>query len=225
MEENAATTNTLQHTQPPSRQRPRKDFARIFVGLEPPKGLVRELSRVRDRYGKLPYLRWLLPSDWHITVLFIGVVHRSVLPSLQEGLAEVAQAHASISLTLANIMYAPPFKPSSMVWARFEQSEALDALARDVLQKIRAVGLTLPHTHAGEVTIPHITLARFRKDVRVSRTHLRTIRAERLREWEVEFNRLVLYETVGVGDRGKRYTKVAQFRLQEEGEVFPASGA
>lgn len=61
---------------------------RLFVGVRPP-------AAVRDVVGTVPRwedpsFRWTTPSQWHVTLRFLGAVREDEVPALASALARVA---------------------------------------------------------------------------------------------------------------------------------------
>jgi 2'-5' RNA ligase len=187
--------------------------ARTFVALEVPTSLVKPLARIRDRYGKLPYLRWTLVRDWHTTLLFIGATPRFRIEEVVAALDPLARVFGPIPLTVERIGYAPPDRPPSMVWVYLSYSPLLEELARLVTEAVRC--LAVPEDpRVGTLPLPHITLARFR-DRRPVPAHQRvTFRVAEVVGTEHLFSRLALYESCRMGKgRGTTYRQLASWRL------------
>ncbi|GIW68360.1 MAG: RNA 2',3'-cyclic phosphodiesterase [Candidatus Parcubacteria bacterium] len=192
-------------------KRPR--FKRTFVALEVPQTLLRPLARVRDRYGRLPYLRWGLVRDWHLTLLFVGKTPPERVEDIARGLHSVARSFAPLELSVERLGYAPPGKPAAMVWAQLTPSPALDLLAQSVDAAVRAV-VAPEDSRAGAVPLPHITLARFRERKPVPLSRLVALRAQNLVGTEHMFSRMVFFESVSRGPgEGTTYRPLASFRL------------
>ena len=68
---------------------------RLFVGLEVPEDIGSALSMMR---GGLPGARWIDPSDYHLTLRFIGDIDRRAARDIEDELAEID--HEPISVTI-----------------------------------------------------------------------------------------------------------------------------
>lgn len=62
----------------------RAQVMRLFVGVWPSVEVVRQLERI-DR-PEHPAMRWTTPSQWHVTLRFLGEVDRSEVPLLTDAL-------------------------------------------------------------------------------------------------------------------------------------------
>ncbi|GIW68663.1 MAG: hypothetical protein KatS3mg100_157 [Candidatus Parcubacteria bacterium] len=186
---------------------------RTFVALEVPQTLLRPLAQVRDRYGRLPYLRWGLVRDWHLTLLFIGKTLPERVEDIARGLASVARSFAPLELSVERLGYAPPGRPAAMVWVQLTPTPALDLLAQSVDAAVGAI-VAPEDSRAGAVPLPHITLARFRERKPVPPSRLVALRAQDLIGTEHIFSRIVLFESVSRGrGEGTTYRPLASFRL------------
>ncbi len=125
---------------------------RLFTGFEIPENLGFELSLKR---GGLAGARWIEPSDYHITLRFIGDIDHSLardIDSLLSGL------HAPpLEITLDGLMSFGGDKPRILA-ARVKPNEALLDLQSHQERLMRRLGL------APELRkfTPHVTLARLR---------------------------------------------------------------
>ena len=113
---------------------------RLFAGIEVPPHVRAMLSGLQ---GGLPGARWVEPSDFHITLRFIGDIGN-----------RMAQAIASL---LADVGSFGGDKPHS-VFATVEPNRSLTDLQSEVERLVRACGLPVDKRKFQ----PHVTLARLR---------------------------------------------------------------
>jgi len=72
---------------------------RLFVAIQLPGGVVRELSEVSKRLrSDQDGLRWASPESWHITLQFLGDTPTMQYTFLIAGLREVRSSPVPISL-------------------------------------------------------------------------------------------------------------------------------
>lgn len=144
---------------------------RLFLAVPLSPEFEKSLKDLRNIYGKIPYLRWLPEKNLHITVLFLGEVEENSLGRLSNNLEKVVQDLPSFVLKFKKIDYAPPGKLARMVWAYFESNDAYIKLVDVCTSLIRQTipSLKLDDKYKSKNNIenikPHITLARFRKEV------------------------------------------------------------
>jgi RNA 2',3'-cyclic 3'-phosphodiesterase len=125
---------------------------RLFTGFEIPAALGFELSLKR---GGLLGARWIEPSDYHITLRFIGDIDHALARDI-DGLLTIIRA-TPIELTLDGLMSFGGDKPRILA-ARVKPSSALLELQAEQERLMRRLGLAPePRKYT-----PHVTLARLR---------------------------------------------------------------
>ena len=150
---------------------------RLFAAIILPGELVKTIERYRDSLGRrIPYLRWTPLIQLHITPLFIGEVSEDELPALAGELRAVALHHASFTLTIQRVGYAPPGGRARMVWAYAEPSEAFARLTDDIGEGTCRANVS-PVDAFAEEKEAHVTLARFDKRVAPPRELVRLPRS------------------------------------------------
>ncbi|RIJ42826.1 RNA 2',3'-cyclic phosphodiesterase [Pontibacter oryzae] len=134
-----------------------KDGIRLFVAATLPSSLKDLLEGQLQHYSH-PNIRVLPRQNLHLTLYFIGNVPRQQLAHIQQQTALIAKKHASFTLTFEQTEPGPKPKHPRLIWARFAAHPAFEALSQDLT---RALSEHPPKT---QKSIPHVTLARFRKD-------------------------------------------------------------
>lgn len=125
---------------------------RLFTGLEIPESLGFELSLKR---GGLSGARWIDPSDYHVTLRFIGDIDHALARDIDGLLMGIRSAPIDISLD--GLMSFGGDKPRILA-ARVKPTPILLELQTEQERLMRRLGL------APELRkyTPHITLARLR---------------------------------------------------------------
>ena len=152
------------------------NFKRLFVALPLEKEFLKAFSQYRDMMGReTPYLRWAHVANLHITALFIGDVANGAVQQVSEEVQNLCKISRPLSLLFDKIYYAPPDRPTSMVWAVFKKSAEFESFESNLFECVGALarkgqGL-LPEFGVRRIKepIPHVTLARFKPDVNVPR--------------------------------------------------------
>ena len=120
---------------------------RLFVGLRPPAEFRSALSLLQSRLQESGVTaRYLVPSNLHMTLAFIGEWPENV----SDLLPPVARP---FTLSLSRIGLFPEAK---VIWAGVEPSDALDRLAQQVRERLAAAGIPFDP----KPFVPHITLGR-----------------------------------------------------------------
>jgi 2'-5' RNA ligase len=125
---------------------------RLFTGLEIPPEIARQLAALR---GGLPGARWMEPSDYHITLRFLGDVDGRTAREVTHYLDDIAGQ--PIPLALDGLESFGGDKPRS-VFAKARLHPALVSLQADHERLMRQCGLA-PEARKFR---PHVTLARLR---------------------------------------------------------------
>ena len=134
---------------------------RIFIAINPPEEIKKELISLRDKWLELP-CRWTKKDNLHITLAFLGYLSEKELPDILEETREVGQAHSPFLIKLNKICYGPPRKmPPGMIWVEGEKSEELTILQNDLSKRLVNPGASFGTER--KTFRPHITLGRIRQ--------------------------------------------------------------
>jgi RNA 2',3'-cyclic 3'-phosphodiesterase len=125
---------------------------RLFVGLEVPERVATTLSGLR--WG-LPGARWVDPSDYHLTLRFIGDIDRRTAREVENQLAEIS--HEPIPIAMVGLGVFGGDKPHT-IYAGIEPNRALAELQAESERCLRRLGFK----PEGRKFTPHVTLARMR---------------------------------------------------------------
>jgi len=125
---------------------------RLFSALAIPEDVARALSLHR---GGLPGARWVEPSDYHITLRFMGDIDEATARDIDESLAEIRRK--PFAVTLDGLGSFGGGRPRAII-ARVTPTAPLIELQADQERRVRRAGLA-PETRK---FTPHVTLARLR---------------------------------------------------------------
>jgi len=180
---------------------------RLFTGLDLSSEVVRTLETLLDRLRPTASIKWIPPSNLHITTRFIGEWPEERLPELRIALAGLP-SHAPIAVHIHKLGYFPSPSAPRVFWAGVEAAADLSALAAETDAALDRLGLP----PEGRPFSPHLTLARIKE--RVPLTALREAVAALL---PLDFgsftaDRFFLYHS-RPGAGGSVYTKLAEFPL------------
>jgi RNA 2',3'-cyclic 3'-phosphodiesterase len=125
---------------------------RLFAGLEIPPHVRGALSGLR---GGLAGARWIDPSDYHITLRFIGDISNRMACDIDSMLADVTRS--TMSLRLSSLGSFGGDKPHS-IYAAVEPNRQLSELQAEIERIVRGCGVEIDKRKFQ----PHITLARLR---------------------------------------------------------------
>ncbi len=125
---------------------------RLFTGLELPAPSAAALASAR---GGVYRARWIEPSEYHVTLRFIGDVDLRMARDVADALADIRRPPVSISFE--GLSWFGADKPRAIV-ARIKPTAPLIDLQADQERRLRRIGLK----PALRKYMPHITLARLR---------------------------------------------------------------
>ncbi|MHC2993792.1 2'-5' RNA ligase [Pontibacter sp. HJ8] len=130
---------------------------RLFVAAALPNELKQYLGEQASHYQQ-EAIRPVPAENLHLTLYFIGNVAATQLPSIKQVTQHIARQFPPFDLHLEGIEPGPKPRSPRLIWARFESSEPFEQLSQSLTQALSPVP---PNNRK---SIPHITLARFRKD-------------------------------------------------------------
>ena len=132
---------------------------RIFIAINLPENIKKELAKCQDKWPELP-IRWTKLHNLHITLEFLGYLSDQDLPEICNIVKRMALRHQPFSINLKRICYGPPKKmPPRMVWATGESSQELNHLKSDLEKSLADSVSRTPEKRAYS---PHVTLGRIK---------------------------------------------------------------
>jgi RNA 2',3'-cyclic 3'-phosphodiesterase len=126
---------------------------RLFTGLEIPAEVALDLQIMQ---GGIPGARWMDPSNYHLTIRFIGDIETGVAREIAHGLE--ALRFAPFKVRLKGVGLFGGNKPHSL-YAGLEESAELRRLHDQHERLCQTLGLPAEHRKF----LPHVTLARLKE--------------------------------------------------------------
>ncbi|TGK03012.1 RNA 2',3'-cyclic phosphodiesterase [Leptospira langatensis] len=127
---------------------------RTFLGLSLP-------NEVRERIQGICYgleeIRWVLPENFHTTLVFLGELDREQIETVSEISSQIGQSPFSIEVLGLGIF---GHKSPEILYVSVSFSEALFRLQKSLDSSLRRVGFSLEKRDYK----PHITIGRFKRD-------------------------------------------------------------
>ncbi|HYN67163.1 MAG TPA: RNA 2',3'-cyclic phosphodiesterase [Ornithinibacter sp.] len=135
---------------------------RLFVAVEPPEDAVEHLDEfLSARRSSGPQLRWASPTQWHVTLAFMGAAPERVVDPLADAVAEAASRTSPLALAVAGGGCFPDVTRAKVLWAGVDdgtpEADVLGRLARGVRSACSVAGAS----PEGGAFLPHLTLGRF----------------------------------------------------------------
>ncbi|MBF9253946.1 RNA 2',3'-cyclic phosphodiesterase [Pontibacter sp. 172403-2] len=134
-----------------------KNDIRLFVAASLPASLKAQLQQLLLPFEH-PDIRFLPGQNLHLTLYFMGNVPLAQLPGIQQQIRQAAQQEPPFTLDFDCVETGPKPKSPRLVWARFKPSLPFEQLSRQLTQAFSPVPVR------EQKVIPHVTLARFRKN-------------------------------------------------------------
>jgi RNA 2',3'-cyclic 3'-phosphodiesterase len=185
---------------------------RIFIAINLPEKLRRELSLMQDRWPELP-ARWTRAENLHVTLLFLGNVSDQEVYDICSVATKTGARHEPFDLTIDNVSYGPPQKiPPRMVWAAGPVSEELGALQKDLESGLYEFSGGGYREEGGYGFRPHVTLAR------IEQFGLKRMEPEEVPRIDENFERTFMVESIEVMESrlhrgGPAYTVLESVKL------------
>lgn len=182
---------------------------RVFVAVNPPPHMCRELTLRLDTARSLLPLAWTATAAWHLTLMFLGTWPAARLPALVEALRAAVSGHRCFAVEPGRVGAFPDLLRPRVLFLHLEGGEPLRRLAGDVRSAVDAVWPQGPQDQ--RAFRPHLTLARIKKPL--GSPEFAVLRGLDLGTWEPFPLTEVLLLASELRREGARYTGQAAFPL------------
>jgi 2'-5' RNA ligase len=179
---------------------------RLFVGLDLPPEVVRNLEALLERLRPTARIQWSPPANLHVTTKFIGQWPEERLEELKAALAALP-SHAPIPVRIRRVGFFPNPHSPRVFWCGVE-APALEALAADTDRATASLGVESEK----RAFSPHLTLARIKDRVDLQPLWETIAALPSLEFGAFEARSFFLYLSKP-GPKGSVYTKLAEFPL------------
>lgn len=179
---------------------------RLFVGLDLPAELVRNLEGLLEELRPAARIQWSPPANLHITTKFIGQWPEERLDELKAALAAIP-ARPPIAVRIRDLGFFPNARSPRVFWCGID-APGLDRLAADTDRVTAVLGI---ESEKREFS-PHLTLARIKEriDMRPLEARIDALPSKDFGSFEVRSFFLYLSTP---GPKGSVYTKLSEFPL------------
>ncbi len=181
------------------------------MAVVPPVDVVEHLSEFVEprREHRDEDLRWAAPENWHITLAFLGDVPERRTEDLEERLERAANKRPPMRLRMGGGGAFPNAAEARVLWTGVRgDQQALSRLATGTRAAANRAGIEV----AGRRFTPHVTLARLRRPVDVTRW-LRIVDGYEGPEWTTESIQLISSRLGEGANRGSAYDVVGEWPL------------
>ena len=175
---------------------------RCFVAVEIPEPIQALLKPVQTGLQSRIHRgsSWTKPGNFHLTLKFLGDVHREAIHDISEAVQRVTDTHPPFSIAFGGIGAFPNLARPRVIWVGINQG------ASTVSRLSKAVNLELAHLgfSTDNRFHPHLTLARLR-----SATNLEPLK-----------NILRKYDTIVGGSMRVNEITLMQSQLHPNGAIY-----
>jgi RNA 2',3'-cyclic 3'-phosphodiesterase len=142
---------------------------RTFIAVSLPEEIHGNLSKVSDLLKRNigdGVVRWVSPSNIHLTMRFLGEIPAGDITQLKTGLEDPVAQHATFPLTVQKIGVFPNARRPRVIWAGLKDSNALIELYTTVENVMRELG----YDSEERPFSAHLTLGRISQAASVQQT-------------------------------------------------------
>ncbi|MFC1742895.1 RNA 2',3'-cyclic phosphodiesterase [Candidatus Riflebacteria bacterium] len=137
---------------------------RLFFAIPVPQSFFEHIYRIQDIFSSSGTIIWRPTQEhqFHLTLLFLGELSRSLLPRLLEKANRVLHWSEEVSLEQRGVSQFPMTqsrKPPKIIHVQFARCPALEVLRKKLQDSLSA----LPLKKNRKSFIPHLTLGRVKK--------------------------------------------------------------
>lgn len=140
------------------------DGKRLFVGVRVSVTTANALAQCAEMLARRAKdarldLRWVAPTNYHVTLKFLGWTRRETIGVVRDALVEAVAGTERFSFRAARLGAFPSLDQASVLWAGVENAGALETLAGKIERAMTGIGFAADtrRFHA------HVTLARLRE--------------------------------------------------------------
>ncbi len=130
---------------------------RLFVAVALPDIIKQHIFALRNLYPDVA-IRFIPEQNLHLTLHFIGDIPLEQTEIIKAKLRTIADSYSAFNLTFAEISPGPKLNSPRLIWVRFRENPVFNELSTALCRELDAA------PGAFGKFIPHITIARFRKD-------------------------------------------------------------
>ncbi len=176
------------------------DRMRLFLAFDLPESIREEIHRAFAPYvERYPFVKWVPPENYHITLVFIGEVPAHYVNSINEPLRALASSSRPFQFSLHGWGTFPPKRPYfNVLWVGLNFDRELLDFHRG-LMRITGVYESRPYT-------PHITVARS------GRRKVRFEGNPRIRPLKFSAGEIVLFRSI-LRREGPEYVPLRKYKL------------
>lgn len=180
---------------------------RLFVAIDLPSVIVKTITNLQNELRPFTQsLRWVNPNSAHLTLKFSGYVQPQNISAIDKQLQSIQAKPFKVQVS--SVGFFPNNQTPRVLWLDVNSSEC-----QELYRKVEASMTRLGFPAEKRGFIPHLTLARRRKDHRVNLSFVKTVMS--LKEFDVNHfpaERFFLFRSL-LTQGGTSYEKLFEYRL------------
>ncbi len=131
---------------------------RLFIALDLPENIVREISEIRKSIYNDENIRWEPEEKLHITLKFLGDVNTNLIPAISQVIESVCADNGEIELKYKSFGYFFRKGVPKILWLGFDYQENLINLNNKLNESLESLGFEKEKRNFK----PHLTLLRIK---------------------------------------------------------------
>ena len=176
---------------------PNENFLRIYYSLK--------------NACKYDRINWVKSENIHITLKFFGEIEENKIDQIIPELQKISTNHNSFNLLLQDVgIFGSSYKPR-VIWFGINKSEALEKLAKDILDKMEPVGFIKDRQNF----VPHLTIGRIKLVDNKARFTEIISKFESENIQKINISGFYLFESI-LSSTGPTYKVIKTFSLNTE---------
>jgi 2'-5' RNA ligase len=184
---------------------------RIFVAIDLPHDLKKEIFPVAKKISEEIPLRLVANEILHLTLVFLGERNENQVEQIKKALKSVTEGFSPFTLVLENLVVFPDNKRPRGIWFNLGgQKEKYFSLYKKVVDGLLKSGLKLEEKYF-EYS-PHCTIGRFPEKIKMPGNINQKINWVNLNK-DFLVKKIILYQSK-LSSSGPTYFKLAEFKLQ-----------
>ena len=181
---------------------------RVFLALELPSALKKELETVVARYGHRTEkgANWVKPENMHLTLLFIGEMAENRLAEIDEVLQRLLRGFPPFKFSAAGLELFPANNPR-LLWLKLDKlNDDIFMLHRRIKRELSSLELEFDH----KALRLHITLARLKSALTPELE--RELMQYDIKNTSLDYNSICLFRSV-LSPSGPSYSIIERYNL------------
>lgn len=181
---------------------------RLFIGIKIPfDKRAKTLTETIHNDLKDCKVRWTKPSNYHLTLRFLGNTPISLINTISQLLSEISSKRKAFHLKIESVGYFNPGNPK-IVWFGIQANDELKKLTDDISHALALIGFEFNNSP----NHPHVTLGRIKNIDPLFQINNYIERYKELGVMDVDVSEVCLFESRTKHD-GPEYTILQSYEL------------